>query len=192
MGGYGSTRWDFHNKATTVEDCRVLDIFNMTRKEAVLPSVHRFGVWAWYRGDKQVSKIGYEVKTGETAGWLRLHYTFTERKEDMDYHVILQTTPCHYGGCRWWFLCPLSKNGRSCLRRVAKLYLPPGGIYFGCRHCYELTYTSCQESDKRISHILTGGLLNAEKWLQKGASGALLILKALERDEKRFDRYRRK
>ena len=26
------------------------------------------------------------------------------------------------------------------------MYLPPGGTYFGCRHCYDLTYTSCQES----------------------------------------------
>jgi hypothetical protein len=32
--------------------------------------------------------------------------------------------------------------------RVGKLYLPPDGLYFGCRHCYELTYRSCQESHK--------------------------------------------
>jgi len=35
---------------------------------------------------------------------------------------------------------------------VGKLYLPPGGKYFGCRHCYNLTYKSCQESDKRINY----------------------------------------
>jgi hypothetical protein len=29
---------------------------------------------------------------------------------------------------------------------VGKLYLPPGAGYYGCRHCHELTYTSCQES----------------------------------------------
>jgi hypothetical protein len=33
-------------------------------------------------------------------------------------------------------------------RRVGKLYLPPGARYFGCRLCYDLTYTSCQESHK--------------------------------------------
>ena len=33
-------------------------------------------------------------------------------------------------------------------RRVAKLYLPPGGKYFGSREGYGLTYTSCQESGK--------------------------------------------
>ncbi len=36
-----------------------------------------------------------------------------------------------------------------CERRVGKLWLPPGAIYFGCRHCYGLTYRSCQESHKR-------------------------------------------
>ena len=29
---------------------------------------------------------------------------------------------------------------------MAKLYLPPGGRYFGSREAYELTYTSCQDS----------------------------------------------
>ncbi len=33
-------------------------------------------------------------------------------------------------------------------RRVAKLYLPPGGKYFGSREGYGLTYTSCQENGK--------------------------------------------
>jgi hypothetical protein len=42
----------------------------------------------------------------------------------------------------------LSVNGRYCGRRVGKLYLPPGGLYYGCRHCYRLTYTSCNESHK--------------------------------------------
>ncbi len=31
---------------------------------------------------------------------------------------------------------------------MGKLYYPPGGIYFGCRQCYKLTYESCQESHK--------------------------------------------
>ncbi len=39
-------------------------------------------------------------------------------------------------------------EGRPCGRRVGKLYLPSGGRYYGCRHCYRLTYTSCQESRK--------------------------------------------
>jgi hypothetical protein len=39
---------------------------------------------------------------------------------------------------------------------VGKLYLPPSGGYFGCRHCYHLTYTSCQKSRKldRVFHLM--------------------------------------
>jgi hypothetical protein len=46
----------------------------------------------------------------------------------------------------WVFRCPL--NG--CARRTVKLYLPPGGRYFGCRECYGLTYRARQEHDKAM------------------------------------------
>jgi hypothetical protein len=62
--------------------------------------------------------------------------------------VELTTTRPRFGGLRWWFVCPLLVSGRPCRRRVGKLYLPPRARYFGCRHCYDLTYTSCQESRK--------------------------------------------
>lgn len=52
----------------------------------------------------------------------------------------------HFGGVRWWFTCPLTLSGVRCYRRVGKLCLPPGAVYFGCRHCHHLTYRSCQES----------------------------------------------
>ena len=48
----------------------------------------------------------------------------------------------------WWFLCPLARKDGGPPRRVAKLYLSPGGRYFGSREAYGLTYTSCQESGK--------------------------------------------
>ena len=66
----------------------------------------------------------------------------------MDYRVALQTTFPRLGGARWWFTCPLVVDGRACERRVAKLYLPPNGRYYGCRRCNRLSYTSCQESRK--------------------------------------------
>lgn len=44
----------------------------------------------------------------------------------------------------WLFRCPL--NG--CDHRATKLYLSPGGRYFGCRECYGLTYRKRQEHDK--------------------------------------------
>ena len=80
---------------------------------------------------------------------VRLIYTLTDKrtgeKVDLDYRVYLETTPLPWGGVRYWFSCPLVTNGLRCTRRVGCLYLPPGGRYFGCRHCYNLTYTSSQE-----------------------------------------------
>ena len=42
----------------------------------------------------------------------------------------------------------------GCGRRVRKLYLGPGGTYFACRHCYNLTYESAQTHDPRMSFFL--------------------------------------
>jgi hypothetical protein len=82
--------------------------------------------------------------------YARFQYTHTHRstgeKTECDYTVQLVTTPCHLGGVRWWFICPLSRNGVYCGRRVGKLYLPPAGKYCGCRHCYNLSYQSRNES----------------------------------------------
>ena len=66
----------------------------------------------------------------------------------MDFRVRLVITKPNYGGQRWWFICPLVRRGGGPPRRVAKLYLPSGGKYFGSREGYGLTYTSCQESGK--------------------------------------------
>lgn len=49
--------------------------------------------------------------------------------------VKLTTTPCNYGGKRWWFICP------SCERRCAKLYW---GNTWACQQCLNLKYYSQQ------------------------------------------------
>jgi hypothetical protein len=68
---------------------------------------------------------------------------------------------------------------------VAVLY--GAGKYFACRHCYDLTYTSCQESDKRVSWYLRnyeafGGVENMPMWAMKG------ILSRAWKEEERFDK----
>ncbi len=50
------------------------------------------------------------------------------------YFLDLTSTPCYFGGERYWFLCPF------CGDRVGVLYL--GGKKFGCRRCYNLAYKS--------------------------------------------------
>jgi hypothetical protein len=48
----------------------------------------------------------------------------------------LETTPCHYGGGRWWIYCS------RCDSRRRTLYLPPGHSRFACRDCLRLGYRS--------------------------------------------------
>jgi len=60
--------------------------------------------------------------------------------QHLRYSIKLVSTPCRYGGIRYWFICPLAVDGKECGRRVAVLY--KFGYYFGCRHCHNLTYHS--------------------------------------------------
>lgn len=105
----------------------------------------RSGTITWTSGwDESKSSVGIEVSTMSGNNYLRIHYTQTDRdtseKKDFDYKIPLTTTPCRYGGVRYWFTCPWYKNGTYCGKRVATLY--KNGDYFACRHCYDLTYDS--------------------------------------------------
>lgn len=69
----------------------------------------------------------------------RLTYFRTDSRGtqvECDYEVALLTSPCNFGGIRYWFACP------TCSERVACLYLAPRERYFMCRHCADLTYRS--------------------------------------------------
>jgi hypothetical protein len=159
MGGPGSGNWHRYPKKTAVENCRSLDANRWMREGILKASVWHSGKWCWFRDASRTewtSAIGYEVCTVDPADpWLRLFYTFTETQLHMDYGVQLTTTRLRSGGLRWWFICPLTVNGIACGRSVGKLYLH--GKYFGCRHCHDLTYTSCQESRKpnHLDRLLT-------------------------------------
>jgi len=154
MGGPGSGRPRSYSRKDTVEDCLVLDMSLFVCNRLVRAGFSKMGTLSWSNpatGEK-VSSCGYAVDT-LGASSLRLFYTFARTGEAVKYSVPLATTTPNYGGTRWWFLCPLASNRNLCNRRVAKLYLPPGGKYYGCRTCYDLTYTSCQEHDKRVAFL---------------------------------------
>lgn len=69
-----------------------------------------------------------------TYGALRLVYDYKDQPRD--YLVMLERTPCNYGGERVWLMCP----AKGCKHRVAALFLY-GGV-FVCRHCTGLLYAS--------------------------------------------------
>jgi hypothetical protein len=127
-------------------------------REGILKAgVRQSGFWGWTCGGslmERLATVDYEVNTLDPAfPWVRLSYSLTATQEELNYRVGLTTTRPRFGGLRWWFVCPLVQRGRPCGRRVGKLYLPPGCRYYGCRQCYDLTYTSCQEHDKRVDWL---------------------------------------
>jgi hypothetical protein len=188
MGGVGSGggyQWWRPTKKRTVEGCRQLDGFRMAHAGILRADAHDFGSWSWYLDSelkKKTASIDYEVNTTGPNSWLRLSYTIKDDKSSINYRVELATTRPHFGGLRWWFLCPLLVNGRGCGRRVAKLYLPSGGRYFGCRHCYDLTYKSVQEHDARVDALRRNPAaleLLLSDTSARGPGSMLLALKAL-------------
>ena len=98
--------------------------------------------WTSSRTGKKTSVIvGVHITNDDQ--FVMLMYTLTDRdgnNADYKYVVPLVTTPCNFGGVRYWFGCP------SCDRRVAVLYLARGDVYFRCRHCNNLSYHSRNRS----------------------------------------------
>jgi hypothetical protein len=155
MGGFGSgshhTRPD---RKTTVEECRCLDVTRWVRQGILKAGVHQKGVCQWVGQDGPLFSIDLEVMTtdmGRPVVVLSDAHPLGGEQRQGSYQVRLTTTVPRFGGIRWWFVCPQVRWDRPCGRRVGKLYLPPGGRYFGCRHCYDLSYTSSQESRKHDS-----------------------------------------
>jgi hypothetical protein len=125
MGGYFSGR---HGGGPVIEHGWKLDLAHCICKGTIVRGRYVSGsmTWTLTRTGEVTCRIGYEANLIDpSAAWVRLHYTTTFRhtghKKDSDYRVQLETTRPHYGGVRWWFICPLSG------RRARVLYLPGSG-----------------------------------------------------------------
>src|SRR5437868_2536565 len=134
MGGWGSgRRWA--SKDTTA-DYRQLDVRRLQR-DGLLERRWGFN-WRWTRNGEAVGNINIRPEDDRVILNYRTRESGGEWIEK-EYSVILERTPCHYGGERVWFRCPAVRCGR----RVATLY---GGTIFACRHCHRLGYESQRES----------------------------------------------
>ncbi len=138
----------YFDAKTTVEQATQLSIFKL--REFGLLRGYAATTLTWTRRlSGRKSSIGIIVNVMDEP-YVKVNYTVTDRntgeKTDYDYKINLTTTPCYFGGVRYWFICPLIKNGVYCGRRTGTLYLASGGNYFGCRHCYDLSYESRNET----------------------------------------------
>ena len=85
------------------------------------------------------SSISFEV---ESNNFLHLRYRFQNQESEWEekfYSILLCTTPCNFGGKRYWFSCP------DCGERVRNVYRHDQSK-FVCRHCLNFTYQSRNEN----------------------------------------------
>jgi hypothetical protein len=152
MGGMGSGRPGWR---VTVEGCRslVLDLNAIMRAVHAAPGWRPLAAgesatagpfrWSWTRhGEaKPWAEVLVTLDLRHGTGRARLQFDVdhdSRRTGAQDQRVDLFTTPCRFGGRRWWWRC--SATGRRC----AKLYLPNGGTLFLSRGpgAYRLAYAS--------------------------------------------------
>ncbi|MFH2063161.1 MAG: hypothetical protein ABIJ46_03335 [bacterium] len=147
---------------------------------------------SWNCGGRPTGSMYIQVSTFSLDPYVRIQCTYTDRwtseKTDQDYRIRLTTTRPNYGGVRWWFVCPLSRNGRACDRRVGVLYL--GGRYFGCRRCYRLPYDK-QANKPPASLGIIGEMIDLETEIDD-AEAKIRVRYWKDRPTKRYSRILKK
>jgi hypothetical protein len=131
----------YWSKKATVEESLDLSVYDLKRRSMLTGHAAVEITWVSSRSGKESTVIVIVEITDEPH--VIFAYTLTGRdgqQNDYGQRVSLTTTPCNYGGERYWFECP------SCYTRVGVLYLAPGDVHFGCRHCNNLTYRSRNRS----------------------------------------------
>lgn len=132
---------------TEADWCKKIEIWWLLRDMYKNKNAYKSTTISWGENGSRGSIGAQVILFGDNKN-VRFTYTqtddFTNEKKDFDYKVKLEETNCHFGGSRFWFVCPLNKNGKYCGRRIGVLY--KNGNYFGCRHCYNLTYSSRNDS----------------------------------------------
>ena len=146
MGGYGSGRWYRWNKQTTIEEVRRIDIRYLKKRGWLIDKPGNFMscTLSWTCQGEPNGFINVQFHFDR----LELDYRFREGDGDwvpIKQTILLENTPCHYGGSRKWFTCPECHNRVGILCGAGQLFL--------CRHCYQLPYGSQMESglDRLIS-----------------------------------------
>lgn len=131
-------RWSYSNRWTT-DECKSISVFFL-RQHNFFAGMRSGGIKWSCAGVTTGSAMVFVSTVTKRAEYIQFKYTYTDNRSgesiELDYKVSLESTPCHFGGRRWWFLCP-------CGRRVGVLYRV--GKNFRCRHCHNLVYESSRE-----------------------------------------------
>ena len=175
MGGVGSGYFGSRGRVrrATVESSLILDVGRLVREGLLEAGQQNSGTLTFAFRGNPAWPIQFDVDAqAEDNPQLVVRYPAATGGADLTEHgVALTTTRPRFGGVRWWFICPLIWE-KPCNRRVAKLYIPPTGLYIGCRYCHKLTYSSFQRSHRfdslcrSISRLMACDLGTAQQTLE--------------------------
>ncbi len=173
----GSGDWIRYGAKATCEVQQRIDI-RYFKKIGVLDAPGCSGKLAWESRGKPAGSIRYS-REGDSLVLSYKARSHGGNWRDVDQHVLLDRTVCHFGGYRYWLNCP------DCGRRVAVLY--GAGIHFLCRHCYNLAYTS-QNETRHDRLIRREGKLRVQLGVISPSEPVLFKPKYMH--QKTFDRLR--
>jgi hypothetical protein len=147
MGGYGSGR-PSSGKPTT-DPLLFLDIRYLRKRgyfaTGVKPGYQARCSVEWSSRGEPSGDIRLIVPGSETPYPPEIILTYRTRGRgetawtDVSDRVMIETTECHYGGERPWFLCPRCGSRRAVLFSV--------GGRFRCRECHRAAYSSTRETE---------------------------------------------
>ncbi len=130
-------------------------------------------------GENRECSIGLVLDTEQMTARFRYKQInkLKNTSEDFDYTFPLDSTPCHFGGKRYWFKCQaIALNGTTCNRRVRVLL--NGGKFYVCRHCLNLSYKSRQKITYR----------NPELKAMNDYFDALMLMEKLSEPKRKYYR----
>ena len=143
------------NPKLIVDEVLWLDILPLQRKGVFKSGPTIRWTTSWEKGEKTISGIHYWLmeEESERPVGLRLRYrrsdSFSGADVKYDYVVGITSTPCYFGGNRWWYICPRSKQNGNCIHRCRTIYLSNASDKFVCRECARLTY-DCRQKHRNL------------------------------------------
>ncbi len=151
MGGVGSGHY-YRSKQSNTDNASKLNINRMVSQGAIQAGARRKGVWQWLINGEVHSSVSYTSDLLDIDNaYLELDYNtrLWGEKERVNYKIRLDYTQPHFGGYRFWFICPIKQI------RAGVLYHPYGGKYFVSRQASNLKYASQSEgyADRAINRM---------------------------------------
>ena len=142
-------RYYYDGARDTTDSTKSITIKFLKRNGYLEKDNHKYGEIIWSRNGEETGRVSLSTCLDERGDSVSFNYRVRQQGEEwksMNYKFNLLKTPCYFGGYRYWFQCGLCKRNVYCGRRVGVLYLV--GDYFGCRHCADLSYESCNEGKR--------------------------------------------